>query len=330
MNPKQRVRAAIAGEPLDRIPVSTWGHDFLREWSAADLADHTVERQRECGYDFVKLNPRWTMFAEPWGNRYERPTEQKFPRLTHRVIDGPEDFDAITPVNAGHPVFVEYEQALTGVLERIGEKVDVIATLFSPLATVGLLCGGLGQPLIGHAQGNEAVLESCLARVTESLSAHATRLINLGASGLFYAPLQWTSTDVCPPEFYERFGRPHDLEVLGSVQDAGFNMLHICGDHIEIDRFLDYPVEVFNWDNFGAGNPSLIDVHGRTDKVVSGGIPHRQVHNLTMAELLEAARGATAGLDTRVMLTGGCAVGALLEMSRRVELAELPARLAAA
>ena len=67
MQHKERVRAVLAGEPVDRLPVSVWGHDFLREGSAADLANQTVERHRQYDYDFVKINPRWTLFAEPWG-----------------------------------------------------------------------------------------------------------------------------------------------------------------------------------------------------------------------------------------------------------------------
>ena len=32
------MRAALAGRPVDRPPVSFWGHDFFREWSLRDLA----------------------------------------------------------------------------------------------------------------------------------------------------------------------------------------------------------------------------------------------------------------------------------------------------
>src|SRR5919205_394096 len=32
MNKKERVDAALRGEPIDRIPASMWGHDFERDW----------------------------------------------------------------------------------------------------------------------------------------------------------------------------------------------------------------------------------------------------------------------------------------------------------
>ena len=43
MTKQERVRAALAGRSLDRVPVSLWGHDFLREWSPTELAASTLE-----------------------------------------------------------------------------------------------------------------------------------------------------------------------------------------------------------------------------------------------------------------------------------------------
>ncbi len=75
MTKKQRVRAALAGEPLDRPPASMWGHDFTREWSASDLVEATLEQYRAYDWDFIKLNPRASYFAEAWGSEYGAPTD---------------------------------------------------------------------------------------------------------------------------------------------------------------------------------------------------------------------------------------------------------------
>ena len=48
MTSRDRVLAALAGEPLDRPPVSFWGHVYHRESSATVLVAHTLEdRMRE-------------------------------------------------------------------------------------------------------------------------------------------------------------------------------------------------------------------------------------------------------------------------------------------
>ena len=182
MNHKERVRAVLNGERPDRLPVSTWGHDFLREWSAEELAAHTVERQKKYDYDFVKLNPRWTLFAEPWGNRYRKPTEQKFPRLEHKVVACAEDLAALPEVPSDHPVFREHVRALQLVLDELGESVDVLVTIFSPLAVAGLLAGGVGEPLIGYGRENPEVLHEALEHISRTLAGHTSDLIAAGAS----------------------------------------------------------------------------------------------------------------------------------------------------
>ena len=70
MESSERVRAALAGEPVDRPPAAWWGHTYRDEWSPASLARVTVERQRRFGWDFVKLQPRATCFAEAFGSAY--------------------------------------------------------------------------------------------------------------------------------------------------------------------------------------------------------------------------------------------------------------------
>jgi uroporphyrinogen decarboxylase len=314
---KDRIKKVLAGEPPDRIPVSIWGHDFLREWSAEELAAQTIEKQQQYDYDFVKMNPRWTFFAELWGNRYEPPKEQRHPRLLRKVIEEVEDFSKIQLIANSHPIFDEHLQALEMIIAEIGEDVDVIYTLFSPLAVAGLLCGGVGEPLVTYAKRDPSTIHHALEAITGSLRHHVSDALDRGASGLFFAPLQWTSTVICDPGFYEEFGKPYDLEVLSTAENASFNMLHVCGDQIEMDRFTGYPVQVLNWDSFGPGNPSLSHVHAYTDKVVAGGIPHRKLHQMNLSEITETADKSVGGIKDRVLLTGGCAVGALLDSDRR-------------
>ncbi|MFQ5880753.1 MAG: uroporphyrinogen-III decarboxylase, partial [Dehalococcoidia bacterium] len=64
MTKRQRVFAALEGDEVDRVPVSAWGHDFLREWSAEGLALATLDAYRNYDWDFIKVNPRATYYAE--------------------------------------------------------------------------------------------------------------------------------------------------------------------------------------------------------------------------------------------------------------------------
>ena len=317
MNHRERISAVLAGEPVDRLPVSVWGHDFLREWTAQDLARQTIERQQAHDYDFVKINPRWTLFAEPWGNMYQPPTEQKFPRLVTRIVEQADDLGQIPVVASDHAVLREHVEAVRLVTSEISQEVDCLATLFSPLAVLGLLSGGVGKPLTGFLMEAPELAHQALTHITQTLAQHAQELVEAGASGVFFAPLQWTSLEVCSADLYAEFGERYDREVLNAVSDARFNMLHICGSDIGIERFYDYPVPVLNWDNFDELNPSLAAVANESGKVVAGGVPHKRFHKLDAERLHTEVVQALGGLRTNLMLAGGCGIGALVESEPR-------------
>ncbi|MEE9278456.1 MAG: uroporphyrinogen decarboxylase family protein, partial [Dehalococcoidia bacterium] len=243
---KERVRAALAGKPLDRVPVSMWGHDFLREWSAQDLVDATLDAYRAHDWDFIKLNPRATYFAEAWGATYGRPKEQHQPRVLTNAVNSVEDLMALRPVDPRAGVFGEQLDALRLLLAEVGDEVDVVHTVFSPLGVAGRLCESDAR-FREYAATNPAAAHTALATLTETLIAYSEASLDVGAAGLFYAPLAWASYNTCDEDFYREFGRPYDLQLLARVRGAPFNILHVCRDHNMIDLLLDYPVAAFNW-----------------------------------------------------------------------------------
>ena len=84
------------GEPLDRPPVSFWGHVYHRESSAAELVAHTLERWRRYRWDWVKLNPRKHYHVEPWGVRYRYTgVPNAKPTVEHWPVHEPADWDRI-------------------------------------------------------------------------------------------------------------------------------------------------------------------------------------------------------------------------------------------
>ncbi len=304
---KERVRAALAGRPVDRVPTSLWGHDFLREWEPRDLAGATLEDYRAHDWDFIKLNPRSTYFAEAWGNTYDRPSEQRQPRLLRPAVQGIEDLAALRAVDPVGGVFAEHLTALRLVLEEVGDEVDVIQTIFSPLGVAGALCGGEAA-FREHAAADPAAAHHALSVIGGVLDAYAAASIDAGSAGIFYAPLAWASHDTCTEPFYREFGRPYDLQLLHRVRGAPFNVLHVCRNHNMIDLLLDYPVAALNWADRGVGNPSLADVKARTAKAVMGGIDQTRLTEMADDAVAEQARSALAVGPERLFLTAGCSI----------------------
>jgi len=316
MTKKERVRAALRGEAVDRVPVAMWGHDYLREWTREALVEATLELYRAHDWDLIKLNPRWTHFAEAWGSTYEPPTEQRNPRTLTTTIHSAEDLAKLRPVHARRGVFSDHLSALELMLAEVGDEVDVVATVFSPLSVVGLLCG-LPDDLLPYAASDPASLHSAIAAVTVTLIDYAEACIAAGAAGIFYAPLVWASADTCDEAFYREYGRPYDLQVLARVRQAELNILHVCRDHNMIDLLLDYPVAALNWADHGTGNPSLAEVKARTDKAVMGGIDQTRLAEMSTGEAAAQAEAALSAGPERLFVTGGCSISPLTPDANR-------------
>jgi uroporphyrinogen decarboxylase len=320
MTKKERVRATLAGQPSDRAPASLWGHDFLREWSAEELVAATMDSYRAYDWDFIKLNPRSTYFAEAWGNAYERSSDQHQPALTRAIVHDAADLASIAPVDVQGGPFADHLRALELLLAEVGDSVDVIHTIFSPLSVTAQLCGA-DATFRDFAVASPDAAHRAISAVAETLSAYARASIDAGASGIFFAPLRWASRETCDWPFYETFGRPYDMKVLDAVSSAEFNVLHVCRNDNMLEQMLDYPVAAFNWADRGAGNPSLRDVRGKTAKAIMGGVDNARLHEMSAVAVREQARDALAA-GRGVFLTAGCAIRPDTPAANRAAVAE--------
>ena len=306
MTKRERVRAAVAGEAVDRPPASLWGHDFLREWSNEELVGATVEQYEAYDWDFIKLNPRWTMFPEAWGAVYQPPTEQANPTLVSAALGDISELRGVEPVHAGRGMFGEHIEAVRMLIERTGGEVDVTQTVFSPMSVLGLMTGRPPTLKVWAAE-DPAAVHAAIARIAETITAYSLATLAAGAAGIFYAPLQWASHDISTVDFYREFGRPYDMQVLDAVRHADFNILHVCHTHNMLDELIDYPVAAINWDDRGAGNAALADVRERTSTAVMGGVGRQDLAEQG-ADAISAQAAEAAALGTRVLVTAGCSI----------------------
>src|SRR4051812_41899612 len=142
MEPADRIRAALAREPLDRPPAAWWGHAYREEWSASDLARVTVRRAREFAWDLVKLQPRAGCFAQAFGSEYRPAVEYRdAPTLVRPAVPDVEGWTRVPAVDASAPSLREQTEALRAVAAELGPAVPVVQTVFSPLTVAGYLAG---------------------------------------------------------------------------------------------------------------------------------------------------------------------------------------------
>jgi uroporphyrinogen decarboxylase len=306
MSKTERVMAALKGRAVDRPPVSAWWHDYKREWSAADLAEATLEYYRKYGWDYIKVNPRFSYYAEDWGATY-RCYDDRMPEIDHPAVSSPEDLRRLKALDGTAGAFAEQLEALRLIAGGLGGEAPFIQTVFSPLAVMTRLTGSTKyvQKLIREASDE---LEAALGTVEQTMTAYARACLKTGASGIFYAAVEWGSADNISRENYERFGSPFDLRILEAVDGAPFNVLHVCRERNHLSRLLDYPVAAFHWDVHGTGNPTFTDVLSATSKAVMGGVAVRTLREGDPSDVRAEASRAKAEAEARFLLAPGCSI----------------------
>jgi uroporphyrinogen decarboxylase len=310
LSKRERVLAALRGDAVDSIPVSAWGHDYLREWTADGLADATLDSYRLYDWDFIKVNPRASYYAEDWGCRY-RPSGRADapPQTLATAVNSAADLHGLRPLDPSAGAYGEQLAALRLIHEGLEGVAPFIQTVFSPLAVASRLAGS-HVPIQKYMEDAPQDLEAGLDVIAETLAAYARACLEAGADGVFFASVEWGSRNYITTEQYNRFGRPFDLRVLEAVQDASFNLLHVCRNNNMLTDLLDYPVHAFHWATTGIDNPSLTDILARTDKAVMGGVSHDSTVLSPRPEdvAAEARAAIEATLGRRFLLAPGCSI----------------------
>jgi uroporphyrinogen decarboxylase len=309
MNRFERLQAAVAGTPLDRVPVSAWGHFFNEETTAEGLADVMVRFQQTFDWDYLKIHARASYHAEGFGFRYEASTRPGQPHKTlGHPIARPEDWRKLRPLGLDHPALAEQFRAIELIRDAMAGEVPLIMTVFSPLDVAGKLVDQDKQMLIDHLRQDPDSVAQALAVFAETFAPFVRRLGEVGIDGLYFSS-KWANRHKLPAEEYRRLARPHDLQVLAEAQGLGCNIMHLCEDAIHLEAMADYPVHVFHWDNCADNNPSLADGRATVGKTVGGGVDSPTLATAPPEEVERKARRAIEETGGRGLILGpGCSI----------------------
>ncbi len=270
MNHRERIHAALRGEPTDRVPVALWRHFPNDDLRAETLAARVVDFQNKFDFDFVKVTPASGFPAEMYGATFRDGQNREGTRTyITRPVYAIGDWEKIAPLDSTNPVFVRELAALKLIRSKLGADVPILQTIFSPLNTAHNLAG---ERLFADLRAQPAALHRALAALTETTTRFALESLRAGADSIFFA------TQMATPKFFEEaefreFGEKYDLGVLNAVRDAkhDFILLHIHGVDIYFDQLCKYPVDAINWHDRRTA-PSLKDARAKFKGVLVGGI----------------------------------------------------------
>lgn len=312
MNKKERVDAALRGEPVDRVPASMWGHDFEREWSAQSLAEAMVENFTRYDWDYMKVNPRACYHVEGWGMETQ-PSGEKYkpPLLGASPIKTSSDWKRIRPLEPDQGALGEQLRALQLINHAMGYDAYFMQTIFCPLGVAKYLVGNKDEPVQQTIREDRAAMHAALRVITETFTAYAIACMEQGASGIFYATNGWAAQGMLTPDQYREFGEQYDLEFLDAIKSrAKLTILHNCGSHIYFDLLANYPVHALNWASSLKGNPDLYEGKLRSGRTVMGGISEKTaLKNGSPAQVREEVALALEMTGGRhFLLAPGCSI----------------------
>ena len=307
MSHRERVLACLAGDDVDRPPVSMWRHFYAEETAPGTLAEAMLGFQREYDWDFMKVNPRASYHAEDWGLEM-RAGGDASPKPVSWPVSEPGDWTRLEVLDPSTGVLGEQLEALRLIGKGLEGRVPFLMTVFTPLSIAARLAPS-EETFVRHLREHPDKVEHALEVVTETFVRFTKACLDAGASGLFYATTSWATTDSLTLDEYAVIARPYDLRVLEAASGAEFNLLHVCRDNNMLAELGDYPVHAFNWDVHGKGNLSLAEGRATlTPRAMVGGLPHKDgLIDVSPGVLAREVRSITGAMGSRGWMLGtGC------------------------
>lgn len=293
MTAGERVRAALAGTPVDRVPLVFW-HHFRPEGSGTRLAQLTKEFFHDTfDLDIIKIMP-----------------DLPYPEPERQLTSA--DLRALPRLGLETPIFQEQLTCIRALRAELGTDYPIILTIFSPLTYAMRWLGR--ENIIAAVRDDPESFAQGLPILAENLRGLLAAAIDAGASGIFFSCMGATSRHFTREE-YARIGRPYDLQALAGTGQGWLNIVHIhadpdqTGDEIYFEDFVDYPVQTFSWSDRLTG-PELSEALSLTDKCLMGGLAERgPLTHGSEGELENEILGAIAQTKgRRLILANGCSI----------------------
>ena len=311
MNGYQRIRAALAGDSPDRVPVML--HNFLL---AAREAGHSQRRFRESpaaiagsfiravetyGYDGILVDVDTVTVAEALGVRVDHPEDQPARWAGPRISSLTQVRDLPPPEIEKHPRIRIWLEAVRRLKDYFGDEVYLRGNCDQAGFSLASMLRGPAEwmmDLVDEANREDAhaLLSYCAEAAVSFIHLMAETGADMVSNGDSPA-----GPDLVSPAMYEEFARPYERMLVDEAHAHGLPYaLHICGDTTRIldamvatgaDALeLDYKTDVRaardamkgravfigNIDPSGVlalGTPALVEARAREILEVFAGVP---------------------------------------------------------
>jgi uroporphyrinogen decarboxylase len=285
----ERLRATLAGKPVDRPPFSIWYHFGTQHASPERTAQAHLEFFEAYDLDLLKAM-----------NDYDYPMPAGM-----EVMATADDLKRLTPLDVSRTPLGQQLKAIELIAQALRGKALFVDTVFNAWNTLkrNLVKEAMAGLMADHP---EAVL-AALKVINSNLIQYALASLEKGSAGIFLSvPATAESVTL---EQYEQFMRPFDLEFLRAIQGKGeSHILHAHGEKLYFDRLLDYPVQAISWADLNGG-PTIAEARKKTSLTLMAGIDHVKFPYDSAKTIRDQVKSALfqAG-NTKFILAPGCSV----------------------
>ena len=265
MKKRERVFAAMKGEPVDKIP-SYFTMHFPREVAFGEAA---VEEHLRF---FKEVNPDIQKIMN----------ENLVPNMGS--IKTPEDWKCIRTISLNDKFMQDEIELVKRVLDKCDHDAFNIGTLHGIVAsTIHPIEPDYGympvrQLLCSHLRQNKAPVLDAMKKIADGMCQLAQKFVELGLDGILYAGLGGERFLFTDEEFAE-YIMPFDKQIMTACLEAGgYNILHMCKTDVNFDRYKSYK-GLYTIANWGVYEANLSLTEGRkifTDCAIMGGLSNHK------------------------------------------------------
>ncbi|MCI0421054.1 MAG: twin-arginine translocation signal domain-containing protein [Acidobacteria bacterium] len=287
MGKVERVRAALRGERVDRVPFTCWHHFGLEKLPGEKHAEATLDFYRKFDVDLLKV-----MSDSPY------PPPEGLDKISE-----PEDWQRLEPLKNPFP---EQIKALRLINKELKGQALFVETIFQSWNVAEKLSSK--KDLAQLKENDPKLFKTVLRAISESQVNHARLALDAGAAGIFLA-VSAADHFVTDPQDYVKMGRESDLIILEAVRDKSIlNVLHVHGNKPHWDTLVTYPVQVMNYSAHGTGI-GLSDIRRKFTGTLMGGLNEGKIASQMPEELANDVHAATLAMQKRrFILSPGCSV----------------------
>ncbi len=310
MHKRERLERAIAGEPVDRVPVALWRHWPGDDQRYADLARSTIDFQHDYNWDFVRVMPSRNFQVVDYGVQDEwEGHAQGILDIKKRVIKRSLAWTELRPLSPTRGALAQQAQCLGLIGQAFQtEAVPILQTIYSPFIQAAQLAGR--QKLLRDMRVRPDRLRTGLNLLSESTNRFINALRKVpGVAGIFVVT-EFASHDVMSEVEYAAYVLPHIQNILADLPEHWWlNIVQVGGPSPMLPLFADLPIQALNWDTRN-GSDELTQAKSLFRYASCGGLNEREdLLCGTPALLSSVVREAISQSESRKIIVSGSGNG---------------------